>query len=690
VWRQGQSWLITANYSLDWHLSEFSAYICSSMNIEKIAVSQNRINENQPSDPSRIRTLLEFTGELRTDDRKTLIQDRGTSQDDFDLITTILVDGRGETSQVDFRAQGHFASEQAHAVKNQFQPVLGLVSSSQDCRLRELKMLCDSDFARILEWNKDLPALVEECVDDIISSKARSNPFAEAIYASDGSMNYLDLITISDIVAQNLQVRGIGAGSIVPLYFEKSKWVVVGVLAVVKTGATFLLLDPSHPPKRLRYMAETVQANIVLCSKSQARTSVFEDSAVLVIDDLLKPLSSALGRLVDQPKSTPESDLYIMFTSGTTGRPKAFPIQHRAFCASATARAPLIKRDSKTRVLQFCAFSFDPCIEDILTTLMFGGCICIPSEHERLNNLDGFIRHARVNAANVTPGVIDLLEPDEVPSLKVLILSGEAMKKRHVDTWANELNLMNGYGPSECCIKCALNPSVTTGCDPKNIGKAVGSVLWIVDALRHERLAPIGAVGELVVEGPTLSRGYLNKDEAQKAFVKAPKWLAELRGDPTARLYRTGDLVKYNPDGSITFIGRRDTQVKIRGQRIELEEVEKTITESLPVGWRVVTEAVVFQGTDEPTLAAFLYKKHSTQDKAVISLSIFGEDQNTEFPSSVVDLVSNARKSLPSYMVPEAFIPIRGIPLTVHGKTDRAAIRLQVSKIRRPRTVTSA
>lgn len=681
-WPQAQPWVIETNLNLDWRVSELK---------EKIVVSRSNIPDSQLGDSSKIRTLLgvRVGGDLSACDTKTLINGPGTSQNGFDLITTIVVDESGENPGVDIQAQGHFASEQARAITVQSQHVLALVRSSPDSPLRDLNFLCDADSAKILEWNKNLPASVQKCVHEITYDQARLTPSAEAIFTSDGSMNYRDLIAVSNVAAQNLQEHGIGIGSVVPLYFEKSKWVVVAILAVIKTGATFLLLDPSHPKKRLRYMIETVQASVILCSKSQSKASIFGDTPILLIDDLIKPPETTSDKDSNaKSRVTPESDLYIMFTSGTTGRPKAFAVQHRAFSSSATSRAPLIKRDARSRVLQFAAFSFDPCIEDILTTLMFGGCICIPSEHERLNDLTSFIRRANVNTANVTPGVIDLLQPVEVPSLEVLILSGEAMKKRHVDTWGSTLNLMNGYGPSECCIKCALNPSVTIGSDPRNIGKAVGTVLWVVDALHHERLAPIGAVGELAVEGPTLSRGYLDRDETQKAFVKAPKWLADLRGDLTTQIYRTGDLVKYNLDGTIIFIGRRDSQVKIRGQRIELQEVEKTMAESLPVGWRIVSEAVIFQGTDEPTLTAFLYKEGSTQDKTVSSPAIF-EDQTAEFSASVVDLVESVGKFLPNYMIPSAFIPIRHIPLTVHGKTDRAAIRLQASKLRRPPPVTS-
>ncbi|KAI1159890.1 hypothetical protein F5B18DRAFT_635043 [Nemania serpens] len=668
-------WVLDVAFSLNWRLSDLRAHVASS-----------RVDVRQLAESSKIRTLLQL---VRGDSLKPSNRNLSASQIPFDVVAAVNVEQGGGDVEVECPANGYFAPEQAHTIIGQFQHILASVNSLEDYQLKALVMAPDQDLARILEWNNNVPLSIESCVHDVIESQGRSTPEAEAIHAWDGSMTYQELADISNIVAQNLiEYRNIGSGSVVALCFEKSKWVVVGMLAVVKTGATFLLLDPSHPEKRLRYMTEKVQAHAIICSNPQLSAGTFGETPILGIDDLTNPPGASPAGTTNQLEVTPESDLYIMFTSGTTGRPKAFAVQHKAFCSSAMARAPSIKRNASSRVLQFAAFSFDPCIEDILTTLIFGGCICIPSEFERINDLVSFIRRANVNTANVTPGVIDLLEPAEVPSLKVLILSGEAMKKHRVETWGAVLNLMNGYGPSEVCIKCALNPSVTIGTDPKNIGKAVGTVLWITDALNHKRLAPIGAVGELVVEGPTLSRGYLDDNSAQKAFIEGPSWLSNIRGVDTW-VYRTGDLVRYNVDSSITFISRLDSQVKIRGQRIELQEVEQVIAELLPVGWQAVSEVVVFQGTDEPALTAFLRDKTGTQS-SIASSNIILEDRTTEFSSFILNLEENMSKLLPKFMVPSAFLPIAHVPLTVHGKTDRATIQLQASKLHKPAPFTSA
>lgn len=249
---------------------------------------------------------------------------------------------------------------------------------------------------------------------------------------------------ISDSLATTLHKKSIEAGTVVPLCLSKSKWTIVTILAVMKTGAAFLLLDPSHPPARLAYMIKTVDANVVLCSPLYARHEAFAEMKPLTIDEATVNVANGRAETPFYHKRDPGDALYIMFTSGTTGMPKAFTIEHRAFCSSALARTSVIKRDEKSRVLQFAASTFDPCMEDIMTTLMLGGCICIPSEDQRINDFGKCIRDLDANFLNVTPGVADLIEPQDVPGLKILLLSGESMKERHIEKWSPHLQLING------------------------------------------------------------------------------------------------------------------------------------------------------------------------------------------------------------------------------------------------------
>ena len=241
-------------------------------------------------------------------------------------------------------------------------------------------------------------------------------------------------------------------------------------------------------------------------------------------------------------------------------------VQHAAFCSSAAAHAPALRMQSTSRVLQFASYTFDASVMEILTTLSLGGTVCVPSDEDRLNNIAEVIRSMNVTWTLLTPSVIQLIQPSSIPSLRTLVLGGEALSQSDINTWAEELELINAYGPTECAVIATANPYVTLSTNSNNIGRAVGSHAFIVDKNNHNRLAPLGATGELVFEGPILAAGYLRNDtKTAQVFIKDPGWMNQYRaphGRSGTRIYKTGDIVKYTPEGKLIFCGRKDTQVK--------------------------------------------------------------------------------------------------------------------------------
>ena len=188
--------------------------------------------------------------------------------------------------------------------------------------------------------------------------------------------------------------------------------------------------------------------------------------------------------------------------------------------------------------------------------------MCIPTEEQRLNSITEAMGRMRVNWAVLTPSFVGFINPEEVPEVKTLVLAGEAMSKHHIEKWSH-INLVNGYGPSECSVAAAVNSKVTTDTSPANIGTATGAYLWVADPDDHEILVPIGSVGELLVQGPTLARHYHNDPgKTAESFVECPTWASSGLGEDLSkwRIYKTGDLVKQNEDGTFEFIGRKDTQ----------------------------------------------------------------------------------------------------------------------------------
>ena len=216
---------------------------------------------------------------------------------------------------------------------------------------------------------------------------------------------------------------------------------------------------------------------------------------------------------------------------------------------------------------------------------MFGGCVCVPSEDSRRNHLPEAINSMSVNWAYFTATLARIVNPSSVRTLKTMVIGAERVTLADCKPWKDTVEVINAYGPTECAIFCAGYVGME-GFESGVLGKSIASVSWIVDRDDHNKLAPIGSVGELVVEGPILARGYLNDAEkTDAAFIEDPTWLlegsAECHGR-RGRMYKTGDLVYYRYDGNLVYAGRKDDQVKVRGQRVELGEIENHLQECMP------------------------------------------------------------------------------------------------------------
>ncbi|KAE8347156.1 hypothetical protein BDV24DRAFT_147245 [Aspergillus arachidicola] len=435
----------------------------------------------------------------------------------------------------------------------------------------------DWDFVRVR--NFPIPPTANTCIHALIDAQCKASPEAEAVCAWDGKLTYDELDRFSACLAAELMVLGVGPDQFVPVLFEKSKWTPVALLAVLRAGGAFVMLDPSHPKERLRDICDQAQASLIVCSDSLQTHSLQLITNVVTMGYEKAAVWSKLED-VPVPKSAvqPHHAVYAVFTSGSTGTPKGVVIEQSSWTTSALSLQGRLKVTASTRALIFASHAFDSSITDYLTTFLAGGCVCIPSESQRWNNLPEAVRQFQANWMQITPSVARLLKPTEIPTIKTLVLSGEALKSEDIDRWAHCVHLLNAYGPSECSVICSINGHVEPGSDPDNIGFASGAVFWVVDQNNINQLVPIGAIGELIIEGPVVGRCYLNDDErTQASFIDRPAWLQQLRAQDQdqAPIYRTGDLVRYQADGSLKYIGRKDSQIKLHGQRIELDETDR-------------------------------------------------------------------------------------------------------------------
>ncbi|TDZ15057.1 Nonribosomal peptide synthase atnA [Colletotrichum orbiculare MAFF 240422] len=516
------------------------------------------------------------------------------------------------------------------------------------------------------------PEKVTACIHDLIFDKNGLQTGQEAVMSTSDALTYEQLDAFSSALARHLREAGIKPKTVVALCFEKSVWTVVAMLGVLRAGASFVPLDPGQPISRLRAVVEQVDAKFALVSDFHSRTTDLGVPHHIVVN-LSFLASLPRDTITPLPAPDPEDPAYVIFTSGSTGTPKGIVVSHSAFASSARAHGRVLGMTRANRVLQFSAYSFDASLFEILSTLVHGGTVCVPSEAERFEGLAQFARSAGVNFALLTPSVARMITPSELPAVRTLTLGGEAPDAVLIDTWLDAgRRVFNAYGPSECSVIAAVQSCVSGG-DPKAIGKSVGCSSWIVDMDDHSVLVQDGEVGELLIGGPTLASGYINDPaKTDSAFIVDPTWRDGHSRRQYARLYKTGDLVRRSPDGTMVYVGRKDLQIKIHGQRVELGDAESHVNacSAVKTGVVVFPSAGLFSG--QIVAVVDLVNNISGQQGHRVSALSFRENMD--------DVKREVAERVPSIMLPAHWVDIATFsggtfPLSASGKIDRRQIQ---------------
>lgn len=560
-----------------------------------------------------------------------------------------------------------------------------LADSSYTTLARDISILSVGDIHDIWQWNATVPALAETCIHDLITDRQR--PHANAIDAWDGKLTYQRLDELSTRLAQHLVELGVEPEMMVPLCFEKSMWMAVAMLGVLKAGGVLVPVDVSQAADRARLILDDIQPSVIVTSRKYKDFARQQGYLTIQPEDAVSEDKANLYGAFTKVSVTPRSAAYVIFTSGSTGKPKGVVVEHGAASTSLLAHGAELGLSQTSRFFQFASHSFDACIMEILTTLVYQGCVCVPSDESRLRQLTESINEMAVNTLFLTPSVARLLQPDQLPTLDTLAIGGELVSTSDTERWMHLSRLLEVYGPTECAILSVMQVLTGKQVPPQTIGRAIGSVAWVVDPENHNNLVPVGAVGELLLEGNILARGYLNNlARTTAAFVEDPPWLLRGGGEQLGRhgrLYKTGDLVRYNEDGTLVCIGRKDTQVKIRGQRVELGEVEyhmRRLINSVHLKHHnamddadpsldilIAAEVITPKDNSQPTLVAFIfpgktYLRPGDECAAVVRDMVAGLDER----------LANV---LPPHMIPNAYIPLESMLTTTTGKTDRRRLR---------------
>ncbi|EHK46024.1 non-ribosomal peptide synthetase [Trichoderma atroviride IMI 206040] len=562
---------------------------------------------------------------------------------------------------------------QAVALSEQFNHVIQQLLSQGQQLLSEVSVAGPWDLQQAIGWNSADISPFDDCLHSLVSNQAKRRPNHEAIYSTGGSMTYAKLDLLSSQLAVVLREKGVGPDVFVPICLEKSVWAIIAMLGILKAGGAFVPLDPSHPVARRQALVNAIGAQILIVSPSLAKECMNMTKNTIELSskmNLSKIKDTAITNM-----ATGRNAAYLIFTSGSTGRPKGVVIEHQGICTSLIGEHRAFNTNEDSRWFQFANYVFDACITEIFAALTAGGTVCVPTETERMHHTAKFMTDAQVNIALLTPTVVKTIAPDSVPSLKTLILGGEAASKDILQTWYGRLDLRNAYGPAEACISSSAHVYTSLRDPVTAIGRGFAHHCWVVDSENDQKLAPVGCVGELLVQGPALARGYFADDEKTKhSFLEDVKWLPA-EHTKFRRFYKTGDLVRYIEDGTLEYLGRKDTQIKIRGQRVEVGEIEYQV-KKLEEKIEHVAVAIV----NKESLAAFICFRNETNGDAVKE-NIEFQVKNKRMEDLVSQLWANMSHVLPQHMLPSYIIPVAQMPHNSAGKLDHKLLLQAVAQL---------
>lgn len=498
---------------------------------------------------------------------------------------------------------------------------------------------------RILgEWNEPIGSCPDDTVHGLFERVARAYPDRLAVAFRKGGTTYAELDAWANRIARGLLDQGVRPDARVLVMVERGPALIAALLGVLKAGAAYVPVDLTLPEERVNAIAEDSGAGWALVSPGSPRPATEGVRTVDVEEDV----TGLPGTSVDA-WAVPESLAYVIYTSGSTGRPKGVLIEHRNVTNFIRTVGEMFGLGPDDRILQFASPGFDVSVFEVFGALLTGARLYVVDEEERrsVDALDALLVEQRITVVDLPPAIMELLEPERYEDLRVAFVGGEAFTGELTTRWARGRAFYNGYGPTETTVTVVARRCEGQWTSSPPIGRAMAHHrAYVLDA--DLGLQPPGAVGELAIAGLGVGRGYLGRPD-----LGAERFRPDPYGPPGSRMYLTGDLAVWDDDGDLRFLGRIDRQVKVRGVRIELGDVEAALQTVAGVARAVADVAV------DPRLGTLLIAYVVPEDGADLQLDAVRAALGTRLPQT---------------MVPNVLVPLDEVPLTQSGKVDRRAL----------------
>ncbi|MFF5900156.1 amino acid adenylation domain-containing protein [Streptomyces argenteolus] len=588
--------------------------------------------------------------------------DAGVSK--FDLSFTFTETYEDDGAPGGLRATVDYATElfdatTVHALADRLVHLLGAVVADPDRRLHAYDVLTPAERTRLADWGtgpvEELPA---STFPELFAQRVRRAPGAPAVRDVDTVLTYGELDARAGALAGRLAARGIGPEDRVAIALPRTHQLVVSVLAVLKTGAAYVPLDPDYPAQRLSYMIEDAGPRLLLTTPAIHRRLPASPVPHLYADELGDSSTTGAHPTAltgTAPPPDPDHPAYVIYTSGSTGRPKGVVVTHRGIGAMARTQSERLGVTRDSRVLHMASVSFDAAFWELCMGLLSGACLEIDERDALLPGPDlaALVRARGITHLTLPPAALAVMPPGSLPAGTTMVLAGEACAPALVHAWARDRFLVNAYGPTETTV-CATMSTFQHADGPHAPDRAVsigapvnGTRVHVLD----DRLEPVppGVTGELYVCGDGVARGY----HGQPALT-ASRFLADPFDRAGGRMYRTGDLVRWTPEGELVYVSRVDDQVKLRGFRIELGEIEAALT-ALP-GVAAACAAVREDRPGDRRLVVYTVPADGAR----------GPDE--------AEVRAHLAAILPEHMVPAAHVSLGALPVTPNGKTDRRSL----------------